>query len=194
MLKWQFLGILILGAMIFTAGCTGFAGEDDSATPTMDTQLPTPSPTDTSGGETESDLGYIDGTTSDMTAMVMSAEVFDWDAEPGNDGLIIHFNFLDDQGRMIRFSNEVIKAEVLVYSADQDVTGKEISPRRVLFRGYSTITSYKEGGPDPESGIRVAFSRIVFTSKDPGIGKVVLKTTLPTGRVLQDDVVYLYAV
>lgn len=197
MLKWHVLGILILGAIICAAGCTGFPGEEGNGTLSPDTEItgtPTPSAFDTSGVGTEGDLVYIDGTTGDMTAVNIYAEARDWDMEPGNDGVIVHFRFLDDQGRIIRFNNENIKAEVLIYSADKDVTGREISPRRVLFRGYTAITSDKEGGPNPESGIRVAYSDVAFTSKDPGIGKVVLKTTLSTGRILQDDIVYLYAV
>lgn len=196
MVKWHVFGILLLGAMICVAGCTEFSGEEGAGAITPDEGVDTTPTAPVSGpnGSGEGGNGYIDGTVKDMTAVSIYAEAYDWDAEPGNDGIIIHFTFLDSQGRTIRFANEIIKAEVLIYSADKDVTGYEISPRRVLFKGYATISSSEEGGPNLESGIRVAYSDIAFTSKDPGIGKVVLKATLPAGRTLQDDIVYLYAI
>jgi preprotein translocase subunit Sec61beta len=196
MVKWHVFGILLLAAMICAAGCTGFSGEEDTGAITPDAGVnitPTTPVTIPNGGE-EGDTVYIDGAADDMKAVNIYAEAYDWDAEPGNDGIVVHFKFLDEQGRTIRFANEFIKAEVLIYSADKDVTGQDISPRKVLFKGYATISSWEEGGPNLESGIRVAYSDIAFTSKDPGIGKVVFKATLPAGRILQDDIVYLYAV
>lgn len=136
--------------------------------------------------------GEVAGTPSMIKQMDLFGEPVDWDAEPGNDGVIIHFNFYDSYGRKVIFSGSSIRAEVTAYTPLFDSLQRPVSPRKVLYKGYATITSSDEGSDNPLSGLRIAYNELNTGEYDLGIGQIKVKVNMPTGGELTAEETYLY--
>ena len=136
--------------------------------------------------------GEVIGTPSDIKTLDICAEPADWDENPGNDGLIVHFTFYDSQGRKVIFSGTSISTQVTVYSPSIDVHGQTVSPRNVFYKGYTTVTSSDEGNGNCFSGIRVPFSKLKISSTDLGIGQIKMTASLPTGGTLEAYETFLW--
>jgi len=109
------------------------------------------------------------------------AEPVDWNAENGNDGIIVHFFFYDAEGKQVVFSGADLNAKVSIYTPDFDANRVILSSPKVLYQGYTKITDSDQGLSYPLRGIRIAYSDLALTSNDLGIGQIKLKITLPTG-------------
>lgn len=129
--------------------------------------------------------GEVLGTTSDIKSLDIWAEPLDWNSEPGNDGITLHFTFYDAQGRKVIFSGTSITTQITVYSPSINIYGQTINPRSILYKGYTTITSSDEGNDTPYGGIRVPYSSIVLSSTDLGIGQIKMTATMPTGGSIE---------
>jgi len=136
--------------------------------------------------------GEVLGTSSDIKSLDISAEALDWDQSLGNDGIVLHFTFYDVYGRKVIFSGSSISTVVTVYSPSIDKIGQTISPRKIFYKGYTTITSSDEGNPTPYGGIRIPYSNLVMGSKDLGIGQVKMSASLPTGGTVEAYETFLW--
>ncbi len=129
---------------------------------------------------------------SAISRINLFAEPVDWNDKNGNDGIIIHFFFYDAEGKQVVFNTADLNAKVSIYTPDFDVNGVALSSPKVLYQGYTKITDSDQGLSYPLRGIRIAYSDLALTSKDPGIGQIKLKITLPTGKVVEGNEKYLY--
>ena len=136
--------------------------------------------------------GEVLGTTSDIKSLDIYAEPLDWDENLGNDGITIHFTFYDAYGRKVIFSGTSISTQINVYSPSVDIYGQTISPRRVFYKGYTTITSSDEGSDTPYGGIRIPYSSISMTSDDIGIGQIKMSASMPTGGTIEAYETFLW--
>lgn len=136
--------------------------------------------------------GEVLGTTSDMNSLDIYAQPLDWDETLGNDGITLHFTFYDKYGRKVIFSGTTISTQITIYSPSIDKYGLTISPRRVFYKGYTTITSSDEGCDTPYGGIRIPYSDIKETSDDLGIGQIKMTATLPTGGTIEAYETFLW--
>jgi len=136
--------------------------------------------------------GEIAGTSSDIKSLDIYAEPLDWDESLGNDGIVIHFTFYDAYGRKVIFSGSSISTQITVYSPSIDSNGQTISPRRVFYKGYTTITSSDEGNDSPYGGIRIPYSSVKMTSTDLGIGQIKMTASLPTGGTIEAYETFLW--
>ncbi|UUX91881.1 hypothetical protein [Methanoplanus endosymbiosus] len=136
--------------------------------------------------------GEVAGTPSMIKQMDLFGEPVDWDAEPGNDGIVIHFTFYDEYGRKVIFSGSSIRAEVTAYTPLFDKLQRSVSPRKVLYRGYATITSSDEGSDNPLSGLRIPYNELNTGEYDLGIGQIKVKVNMPTGGEITTEETYLY--
>lgn len=136
--------------------------------------------------------GEVLGTTSDIKSLDIYAEPLDWDENLGNDGIVLHFTFYDSSGRKVIFSGTSISTQVTVYSPSIDIYGLTVSPRRVFYKGYTTITSSDEGSDTPYGGIRIPYSDVKITSTDLGIGQIKMAASLPTGGTIEAYETFLW--
>jgi hypothetical protein len=136
--------------------------------------------------------GEVLGTSSNIKALDIYAQPLDWDENLGNDGIVLHFTFYDAYGRKVIFSDTSISAQINVYSPLIDKNGQTISPRRVFYKGYTTITSSDEGANTPYGGIRIPYSDISMSSTDLGIGQIKMSTSLPTGGTVEAYETFLW--
>ena len=136
--------------------------------------------------------GEVAGSPSLIKQMDLFGEPVDWDAEPGNDGIVIHFTFYDEYGRKVIFSGSSISTTVTAYTPLFDKLQRPVSPRKVLYKGYATITSSDEGNDNPLSGLRIPYSELNTGEYDLGIGQIKVKVNLPTGGELTAEETYLY--
>lgn len=132
------------------------------------------------------------GTPSDIKSLDIYAEPIDLDENPGNDGIVIHFNFYDEYGRKVIFSGTSISTQITVYSPTLNANGQTISPRRIFYKGYVTITCSDEGNDSPYGGIRIPYSSIKMTSDDLGIGQIKMTASLPSGGNLEAYETFLW--
>ena len=136
--------------------------------------------------------GEVLGTSSNIKSLDIYAEPLDWDANLGNDGIVLHFTFYDAYGRKVIFSDTSISTQITVYSPSIDKNGQTISPRRVFYKGYTTITSSDEGANTPFGGIRIPYSDISMSSNDLGIGQIKMSSSLPTGGTIEAYETFLW--
>ncbi|MBN1431262.1 MAG: hypothetical protein JW931_00655 [Methanomicrobiaceae archaeon] len=129
--------------------------------------------------------GETIGTTSDIKSLDIYAKPLDWDENLGNDGIAIHFTFYDAYGRKVIFSETSISTQITVYSPSIDIYGRTVSPRKIFYKGYTTITSSDEGSNTPYGGIRIPYSSIKISSDDYGIGQIKMSASLPTGGTME---------
>jgi len=186
---WAILCALAV-CLLLSAGCTQIlpAGE---ATPTpVSTPAATQPVTDDSGPEPENAVLEPSGINA-ITDLAIWAENGDWDLSAGDDGLLIHFRFLDDRGRTVSFSGQSISVRMVVRTPPTNIRNVPITPR-VLYDGGLTISSSEEGAAYPLRGIRLAYDKINLRSDDRGVGSITLTATLPNGRVFSATETYLY--
>ncbi|MBP2132135.1 hypothetical protein J2128_000056 [Methanomicrobium sp. W14] len=145
-----------------------------------------------SGGVTYIHNGEIYSSPSAIKSMDLYAEPVDWDSDPGNDGIVIHFNFYDEYGRKVVFYDSSISCTVILLSPQTDTLMRTVSPRKVLYMGYTTITSSDQGEGGPLAGIRVAYSDISYGEYTRGIGQIKVSASLPTGGIVTGLETYLY--
>lgn len=186
---WAILCALAV-CLLLSAGCTQIlpAGEV-TATP-VSTPAATQPVTDDSGPEPETVAPGPSGIAS-ATDLAIWAENGDWDLSPGDDGLLIHFRFLDDQGRAVTFSGQSLSVRLVARTPPTNIRNVPITPR-VLYDGGLTISSSEEGEAYPLRGIRLAYDKINLRSDDRGVGSITLTATLPNGRVLSATETYLF--
>ncbi|MCK4269105.1 MAG: hypothetical protein KAW93_01350 [Methanogenium sp.] len=149
----------------------------------------------TAGNENSNNVGDIVSVNPDLNAISkinLIAEPADWNAENGNDGIIVHFFFYDAEGKQVVFSGADLNAKVSIYTPDFGVNRVPLSSPKVLYQGYAKITNSDQGLSYPLRGIRIAYSDLALTSNDLGIGQIKLKITLPTGKVVEGNEKYLY--
>lgn len=184
--------ILIAACLALSAGCTQIlpSGEGVSTPTPATTPEATESITDDRAPEPENAVPGPSGINA-ATDLAIWAENGDWDLSPGEDGFLIHFRFLDDQGREVSFSGQSLSARLVVRTPPTNTRNVPITPR-VLYDGGLTISSSEEGAAYPLRGIRLAYDRINLRSTDRGVGSITLTATLPNGRVLSDTETYLF--
>ncbi|WP_421908778.1 hypothetical protein [Methanolacinia petrolearia] len=136
--------------------------------------------------------GEVLGTSSNMKSLDIYAQPLDWDANLGNDGIVLHFTFYDAYGRKVIFSDTPISTQITIYSPTIDKNGQTISPRRIFYKRYTTISSSDEGEDTPYGGIRIPYSDISMTSSDLGIGQIKMSTSLPTGGTIEAYETFLW--
>ncbi|ADN35562.1 hypothetical protein Mpet_0788 [Methanolacinia petrolearia DSM 11571] len=136
--------------------------------------------------------GEVLGTSSNMKSLDIYAQPLDWDANLGNDGIVLHFTFYDAYGRKVIFSDTSISTQITIYSPTIDKNGQTISPRRIFYKRYTTISSSDEGEDTPYGGIRIPYSDISMTSSDLGIGQIKMSTSLPTGGTIEAYETFLW--
>ena len=119
-------------------------------------------------------------------------EPVDWDSVVGNDGIVIHFNFYDAYGRKVVFSGSSISCTVNVYTPQTDTLMRTVNPRKVLYKGYTTITSSDQGEGGPLARIRVAYSDLNLAQYDRGIGQIKVTASLPEGGTVEGEETYIY--
>ncbi|EHQ34789.1 hypothetical protein [Methanoplanus limicola] len=136
--------------------------------------------------------GEVAGTPSMIKQMDLFGEPVDWDGEPGNDGIVIHFTFYDEYGRKVIFGGSSISATVTAYTPSFDKLQRPVSPRKVLYKGYATITSSDEGSNNPLSGLRIPYSELNTGEYDLGIGQIKVNINLPAGGEVTAEETYLY--
>lgn len=184
--------ILIVACLALSAGCAQIlpSGEGESTPAPATTPEATQSITEDRAPEPESTVQRTSGINA-ATDLAIWAENGDWDLSPGEDGFLIHFRFLDDQGREVSFSGQSLSARLVVRTPPTNTRNVPITPR-VLYDGDLTISSSEEGAAYPLRGIRLPYARIDLRSTDRGVGSITLTATLPNGRVLSDTETYLF--
>ena len=136
--------------------------------------------------------GEVLGTSSNMKSLDIYAQPLDWDQNLGNDGIVLHFTFYDAYGRKVIFSDTSISTQITIYSPTIDKNGQTISPRKIFYKRYTTITSSDEGEDTPYGGIRIPYSDISIPSSDLGIGQIKMSTSLPTGGTIEAYETFLW--
>jgi hypothetical protein len=136
--------------------------------------------------------GEVLGTSSNMKSLDIYAQPLDWDANLGNDGIVLHFTFYDAYGRKVIFSDTSISTQITIYSPTTDKNGQTISPRKIFYKRYTTITSSDEGEDTPYGGIRIPYSDISIPSSDLGIGQIKVSASLPTGGTIEAYETFLW--
>ena len=136
--------------------------------------------------------GEVLGTSSNMKSLDIYAQPLDWDQNLGNDGIVLHFTFYDAYGRKVIFSDTSISTQITIYSPTIDKNGQTISPRKIFYKRYTTITSSDEGEDTPYGGIRIPYSDISIPSSDLGIGQIKVSTSLPTGGTIEAYETFLW--
>ncbi|WOF16487.1 hypothetical protein F1737_07115 [Methanoplanus sp. FWC-SCC4] len=199
--------VIILGiALIFTGGyiiMMKYSGNDSGSGAGADTATPTVQPvsqyvpTELQNGAGTPGVSYVHAgevlaSPSVIKSMDLYAEPVDWDSEIGNDGIVIHFNFYDEQGRKVIFSGTSMNTEVNVYTPDIDKLNRKVSPRKVIYKGYTTITSSDEGEGGSLSGLRVAYDELNLAEYDKGVGQVKVTVGIPTGGSVSAEETFLY--
>ncbi|NYT05143.1 MAG: hypothetical protein GKC04_02035 [Methanomicrobiales archaeon] len=146
----------------------------------------------TNGGQT----APASATTTDVNAIAsvrVSADAVDWDATPGIDGYVVHYVCFDGSGNPVAFAGEKISTTVYAYTPDTDVNKNQISPLRVIFKGFTTISSSADGDPsNPLAGIYLPFRDMTKLSTDRGVGKITLILKLPGGAEVTGSTSYLF--
>jgi len=136
--------------------------------------------------------GEVYATPSAIKEMDLYVEPVDWDSVVGNDGIVIHFNFYDEQGRKVIFSGSSIDCVVNVYTPTTDRLMRSVNPRKVLYKGYATITNSDQGEGGPLAGIRIAYSDLSLGEYDRGIGQIKITASLPSGGTVEAEETYIY--
>jgi len=136
--------------------------------------------------------GEIYATPSAIKSMDLYIEPVDWDAVVGNDGIVIHFCFYDEYGRKVIFSGSTLDCEINILTPNTDTLMRGVNPRKVLFKGYTSITSSDQGEGGPLAGIRVAYSDLNTGQYDRGIGQIKVKASLPAGGTVIGEETFLY--
>ncbi|MBN2735149.1 MAG: hypothetical protein JXQ82_09895 [Methanomicrobiaceae archaeon] len=136
--------------------------------------------------------GVVYATPSAIKSMDLDVEPVDWDSVIGNDGIVIHFRFYDEYGRQVIFSGSTLDCEINVLTPQTDTLMRNVNPRKVLYKGYTSITSSDQGEGSSLAGIRVAYSDLNMGQYDRGIGQVKVKTSLPTGGTITGEETFLY--
>ncbi|MDD4300016.1 MAG: hypothetical protein PHO78_05110 [Methanomicrobium sp.] len=136
--------------------------------------------------------GEVYATPSVIKSMDLYVEPVDWDSVAGNDGVVIHFNFYDAYGRKVIFSGHSIDCTIEIYTPQTDTLMRSVNPRKVLYKGYTTITCSDQGEGGSLAGIRVGYSDLNLGQYDRGIGQIKITASLPAGGYVTAEETYLY--
>lgn len=136
--------------------------------------------------------GVVYASPSAIKSMDLDAEPADWDSVVGNDGIVIHFRFYDEYNRQVIFSGSTLDCEVNILTPQTDTLMRSVNPRKVLYKGYTSITSSDQGEGSSLAGIRVAYSDMNMGQYDRGIGQVKVKASLPAGGTIIGEETFLY--
>ena len=168
-MKKVILFILILGLVGALYGC---GGTPKTATPTENPPLP-------KGDEEllkKAKMGNV---------MTMSDN---WDEDAEDDGIVVYPSLEDENGETIKFENVEIPVDIEIYTSKYDKDFNKVEPR-LIYKGKSKITSWKDGNFMFNGGIRIPWEDIKTVEKDSDIGVLYVHMHLPDGRTIsaKDD-------
>jgi len=191
--------VILLAIILGGGGYVVYNHLQAQAAPVQETQ-PTPSPTvlpeSTMSAGASGDISYensdiVLSSPSSSDRLEIFAEPAEWDGNPGDDGIIVHFSFYDEKNQKKKFDGAILRTHVLVYTPDTDRHLVEVRPPKVLYNRYTTIASSSEGESYPLRGIRVPYNEMSFVSNDRGIGKIRVEVQVSQGTLVGEEN-YLY--
>ncbi|MHC1626880.1 MAG: hypothetical protein ACXQTG_03395 [Methanoculleaceae archaeon] len=195
-MRWIWLSLIVpVACLLLSAGCSQIPLVNPDATieerPVPSTPSPTQAVIETAVTEEAVATPAVSRGIESVAGLMIWVENANLDLSPGDDGLLIHYRFLDNEGRPVSFSGQSIRARIVVRTPPIDNQNLRIKPR-TLYDGSLTITSSEDGEDYPLRGIRLDYDMIDLLPADRGIGSVTLTVTLPDGRIFSATETYLY--
>lgn len=166
--------ILFVINLIFISGCTYGGGGNASI------------------AQTEADIQdstqKIPQEQLDILATATHADVDtiskNWDADAENDGIIIYPELKNNNDEIVNFEDVSLVVDIEIWTTKYDDNFNEVKDRQI-YKGTGTITSWKDGNPFFQFGIKVPFEDVKTIASDREYGLVLVKIHTIDGKVYE---------
>jgi len=107
----------------------------------------------------------------------------DWDGDGTENGLVVYPALKDANDEIISFQDIELDVEVEIWTTRFDEITFQETKDRVVYSKTSKISSWKDGDPRLDGGIKIPYAEITTEATDSGYGGVAVKIHLPDGTV-----------